>query len=276
MKGDPHEGTLNLDAVAGLPAAPAGWTRARLVNLALLVAVPLAVLALATLGAGLLVRVVADWRLGLDPFLPEPMRPRLSLYELALRGVASDVVRQFLIAALVLAAARIAGGKDWYRRLGLTTTGEPHRPILRFWWVWLILLVWPVVHIAWVTGTAKVMHVGFGQGVRLSPFMTQALVAWWIAYVALLAPLAEELLFRGEVFARATGLLSPAWAIATTSLLFCVLHLTQFGLARPLTLIPLAFTLGWLRWRTGRLWPCMLLHAWSNTALLIYLLRPGH
>jgi hypothetical protein len=47
------------------------------------------------------------------------------------------------------------------------------------------------------------------------------------------------------------------------------------ALARPLTLLPLALTLGWLRWRTGRLWPCILLHGWSNFCLLAYQLGPS-
>jgi uncharacterized protein len=33
--------------------------------------------------------------------------------------------------------------------------------------------------------------------------------------------------------------------------------------------------LGWLRWRTGRLWPGIALHGWSNLALVTYLLWPG-
>ena len=48
-----------------------------------------------------------------------------------------------------------------------------------------------------------------------------------------------------------------------------------FGLARPVSLLPLALMLGWLRWRTGRLWPSICLHGWSNLALIAYLLWPG-
>jgi membrane protease YdiL (CAAX protease family) len=67
----------------------------------------------------------------------------------------------------------------------------------------------------------------------------------------------------------------PAAVIAVTALLFCLAHLSESGgIARPISLLPLALTLGWLRWRTGRLWPCILLHGWSNLALLAYLLLP--
>ena len=52
-------------------------------------------------------------------------------------------------------------------------------------------------------------------------------------------------------------------------------HVSGWGLARPLSLLPLALALGTLRWRTGRLWPCIALHGWSNLALVAYVLWPG-
>nr|WP_244435300.1 CPBP family glutamic-type intramembrane protease [Methylobacterium sp. B34] len=50
--------------------------------------------------------------------------------------------------------------------------------------------------------------------------------------------------------------------------------MSSWGLARPVSLLPLALALGWLRWRTGRLWPGIALHGWSNLALVTYLLWP--
>lgn len=286
MKSDPRTDLLDEAAVARLQSRrPAGLGN-RLVQALLLVAVPLLILAAASLLAQLLVRVGADIRIGLDPFLDERYRPRLSLYELAARGVAADLVRQALIVLFVLGLALVLDGAAWRRRLGLRSPAEPRAPIPRAWSFWLLLLVWPVIHIAWVAGTAEALHVSFGQGVRLSPFLTQTLIAASFAYVVLLAPLAEELLMRGEAYARARAFMGPAGAIATTALLFCVLHVgvaldgaqqiqfDQAWYARPITLLPLAVTLGWLRWRTGRLWPCFLLHGWSNAALITYLLWP--
>ena len=37
----------------------------------------------------------------------------------------------------------------------------------------------------------------------------------------------------------------------------------------------LALILGWVRWRSGRLWPGILLHAWSNLAMIAYVLGPA-
>ena len=265
-------------------AAPWAGIGARLVQVLLLVAVPLVILGAASLLAPFLVRVGADIRIGLDPFLDARYRPRLSLYELAARGVIADLLRQVLIVMLAVGLALRIDGAAWRRRLGLTSPAEPRAPIPRPWRLWLLLLVWPAIHIAWVAGTAEALHVGFGQGVRISPFLTQALVVASFAYIALLAPLAEELVLRGEAYARASAFMGPAGAIVSTALLFCALHVgvtlgannelrfDKAWYARPITLLPLALTLGWLRWRTGRLWPCVLLHGWSNFVLVVYLL----
>ena len=242
-----------------------------------LVAVPVLVLVLATLLAGALVRVVGDLRLGIDPLTPTLQRPRLPLAEIAARGVVTDALRQGLMAVMVVALALWVSGRGWRERLGLARPAIPRAPMGR---LWLLLLLWPVIHILWVTATASALHVNFAKGVRLSPFLSPAMVALWFAFVVVLAPVAEELLLRGETFARASAFLGPAGTIAATALLFCLAHVglepgTKNAFARPLTLLPLALTLGWLRWRTGRLWPCMLLHGWSNLALVTYQLSPG-
>ena len=77
------------------------------------------------------------------------------------------------------------------------------------------------------------------------------------------------------MFERASRFLKPWGAILATSALFVLLHLQVGSIARPVSLVPLALMLGWLRWRTGRLWPCILLHVWSNLAVVAYLLWPA-
>ena len=261
--------------------APLAWL-GRMLGLVL---VPVVVLVAATFVAGPLVRLVGDWRLGLDPFMPLQERPRLPLAELAARGVVTDVLRQVVMALLVLGlaafACRGAGPGALRRRLGFAAPALPRASTRRLLW---LLPLWPLIHIAWVTATAAALNVNFGHGVRLSPFLSSTMVALWFAFVILLAPLAEELLLRGEVYARASAFLGPAGTIVVTALIFCLAHVglepaprnasTFSAVARPLTLLPLALTLGWLRWRTGRIWPCMLLHAWSNLALVTYQLSP--
>ncbi|CAO4168158.1 CPBP family intramembrane metalloprotease [Methylorubrum populi] len=243
----------------------------------LLIVLPLVILLLASGLAILIVRVGGDLRLGIDPFLADARRPRLPLSEIAGRAVVIDALRQGLMALLVIAVAVRASGNGWRERLGLAAPAEARAPIRR---LWLLLPLWPLIHLTWVTTTAAALQMNFGHGVRLSPFLGSAMLSLWFAFVVVLAPAAEELLLRGEVFARASAFLGPAGTIVVTALLFCLAHVsleqgTTSALARPLTLLPLALTLGWLRWRTGRLWPCILLHGWSNFCLIAYQIGPS-
>ncbi|KQT77901.1 abortive infection protein [Methylobacterium sp. Leaf466] len=241
-------------------------------------------LAAASLLAVVVVRVGADLLAGIDPFLSPDRRPRLPPRQLAMREIALDLLRQALLAALVVGAVWWRDRDGWRRTLALARAeepglrGEPDLPRatgLPASRLLVILLAWPVVHILWVTATAEMFSTSFGRHVSLAPGMPLVAAAAWLAYATLLAPLAEELLMRGEIFARARAFLGPAAAILATGLLFAVAHVSQVGWARPVSLLPLALMLGWLRWRTGRLWPCIALHAWSNLAVLVYVLWPS-
>ena len=257
--------------------APAAGSGPRRIGRALLHVLGLAALGLLYLGAASLmalavVRVGADLLAGIDPFLPAGRRPFLGAMALARRELAVDILRQVFLAGLVLATALWWSGGGWRARLALDRA-EPNgmrpRDLL------LVLLLWPVLHIAWVGFTADLFGARFGQGTRLSPLLTPGAVAAWLAYLVVLAPLAEEMLVRGELFCRARAVLGPLATVLVTALLFSAAHVSGWGLARPVSLLPLALALGVLRWRTGRLWPCIALHGWSNLALLAYVLWPG-
>ncbi|GJD96710.1 CPBP family intramembrane glutamic endopeptidase [Methylobacterium iners] len=274
----PVPGTEATDAEQGAGSrpgeAPRGRVRAAALTLLHLLALGLTVLlylAVASLIALAIVRVGADLRDGIDPFAAQDRRPPLHPSQIAMRELALDIVRQVVLALLVVATALWRDRSAWRQRLALDRTRPPGLRASR---LLLILLVWPAFHILWVTGTATLFHAPFGHQVALSPMLTAAALAAWLAYVVVLAPTAEELLMRGEAFARARAFLGPAGAIMVTAALFALAHLSSAGLARPISLLPLALTLGWLRWRTGRLWPCIALHGWSNLAFVAYLLWP--
>lgn len=242
-----------------------------MLQLAALIGWVLLYLGVASLLSLLVVRVGADLIDGIDPFLSPERRPHIGAARLAQRELAVDVARQLCIAGLVVAYALWREGSGWRRRLAL----DRERPNgLRPWTLLLILLLWPIVHIAWVTGTADLFGASFGKGVRLSPRLSPTAIALWLLYLVVLAPAAEELLMRGDAFARARRFLPPAATILVTALVFALAHVSTWGLARPVSLVPLALALGWLRWRTGRLWPCIALHGWSNLALVAYVLWP--
>jgi membrane protease YdiL (CAAX protease family) len=91
---------------------------------------------------------------------------------------------------------------------------------------------------------------------------------WWlaIAYGTLGAPVIEELLFRGFLYAPLLRARGAALAIVGTGLLFGLMHA-----ADPISVPPLAamgLILAWLRGRSGSLWPCILAHAGNNIAAL--------
>lgn len=84
--------------------------------------------------------------------------------------------------------------------------------------------------------------------------------------VCLIAPFAEELLFRGVVFAGLVKLV-PLWPAAILSgIIFGVAHLDAWSIA-PLAVIGVGLAL--LYHRTGTLWPNIAAHATVNTIALV-------
>nr|YP_009531102.1 putative membrane associated protease [Paulinella micropora]AXY63791.1 putative membrane associated protease [Paulinella micropora] len=88
----------------------------------------------------------------------------------------------------------------------------------------------------------------------------------------ILAPLFEELIFRGVLLPSLGRKLGPGWGVILSSLIFSIAHLSLGELA-PLTALGLG--LGWLRVTSGRLAPCVLMHAFWNSFTVINLLLLG-
>jgi hypothetical protein len=83
------------------------------------------------------------------------------------------------------------------------------------------------------------------------------------------APLAEEFLFRGFLFAGLlNSRLGPSGAIAITALAWGTLHL-QYDLYGMATVALSGILLGLIRWRTGSLWLCALLHGLMNVVATV-------
>lgn len=91
--------------------------------------------------------------------------------------------------------------------------------------------------------------------------------------VAVLAPIVEELTFRGLGFASVSAAVGPAAAIVITALAFGLAH----GLVVALPILSLfGGILAWLRWRTGSMYPSMLLHGLFNGLALIAAVSLGN
>jgi len=86
-----------------------------------------------------------------------------------------------------------------------------------------------------------------------------------VFFVCLLPALIEEVAFRGLVQHWLHVAVSPALAIVLASALFTVLHFSVFSAPY---LFALGVVLGWVRWRTGSLYTCILIHFMHNLVVL--------
>jgi membrane protease YdiL (CAAX protease family) len=85
---------------------------------------------------------------------------------------------------------------------------------------------------------------------------------WALAAIAgLLAPVCEEVAFRGHLLSVLRARLQPGGAIALSAALFALLHLDPVRL--PAVLL-LGLLYGWLAWRAGSVWPAVTAHAVNN------------
>jgi uncharacterized protein len=84
-----------------------------------------------------------------------------------------------------------------------------------------------------------------------------------VLMIVLLAPVAEELFFRGFVFAGLRGRWSLWPAAITSGLIFGLVH-APTGITTVVPLAALGFALCWLYDRTGSLWPCVIAHMINN------------
>ena len=99
------------------------------------------------------------------------------------------------------------------------------------------------------------------------------------AFNALVAPIYEELIFRGWILGRLAHRRSPALAIVVSSLLFGLLHLRNvFWLDTDVLVRTMLFTglvlgplLGWITLRCRSVWPAVILRYANN---LLYFLKP--
>jgi membrane protease YdiL (CAAX protease family) len=80
--------------------------------------------------------------------------------------------------------------------------------------------------------------------------------------MGLLAPVVEELVFRGLFFGWLAGRWGGRVAAGVSSLVFAAAHLEP---AHILLVLPLGLLFGWLRWRTGSLLPSMVAHIVNNS-----------
>ncbi|MDA0206661.1 MAG: type II CAAX endopeptidase family protein [Acidobacteria bacterium] len=91
------------------------------------------------------------------------------------------------------------------------------------------------------------------------------------ALAIFIAPLFEEVLFRGFLYRPLERSWGPWGAIAVTSVIFSLLHGSQYAWSwQILLLLTLAGVwLGVARWKTGSFWPPILLHGGANAVSVV-------
>ncbi|HET8555494.1 MAG TPA: CPBP family intramembrane glutamic endopeptidase [Rhodanobacteraceae bacterium] len=97
-------------------------------------------------------------------------------------------------------------------------------------------------------------HVSLGMRVALA------------ALVVCVAPLVEELIFRGVLLSGLMRYMKAGWAVTLSALIFGCVHLPDFKFvwyAIP-ALILLGAVLAWLRLHSRSLWPAVAAHAFNN------------
>lgn len=210
-------------------------------------------------------RTTAWWLLGglllaiiIPPLLVAPFDPDLD-------SDGALLAAQAIFDGLLLFTA-LGVASDWkFRRplsrpLGLLGL-RPFRPKA----IWVLLGTLVVYYIAAGLFASLVLKpdqedIGGELGVG-NPSIVIAVLA--VVMIVGLAPIAEELFFRGFLFA---GLRTrwPLWPAAITSgLIFGLVH-APTGITTVVPLAALGIALCWLYNRTGSLWPCVIAHMINN------------
>lgn len=89
--------------------------------------------------------------------------------------------------------------------------------------------------------------------------------------VVCVAPIVEELIFRGVLLSGLMRYMSAGRAIAISAVIFGCMHLPDFGYAwYPIpALVILGALLAWIRLRSHSLWPAITMHATNNLVAVI-------
>lgn len=98
-------------------------------------------------------------------------------------------------------------------------------------------------------------------------------VPWALIMVALavVPGVFEEFFFRGWLFTSLRRLLRPASTIIASAVVFGLFHVVAAQALCPERFLPstmLGLVLGWIRYRTGSIWPCVVMHTVHNGLLL--------
>jgi membrane protease YdiL (CAAX protease family) len=195
------------------------------------------------------------------PLLVAPFDPDLE-------GDGALLAAQGMFDGLLLFVA-LGVASDWkFRPLGPPLRLLGMRPF-RLSAVWTLIGTLAVYYIAAGLFASLVLKpdqedIGGDLGIG-NPSIVIAVTA--VVMIVLLAPVAEELFFRGFLFAGLRSRWSLWPAALTSGLIFGLVH-APTGITTVVPLAALGLALCWLYDRTGSLWPCVIAHMINNALAL--------
>jgi len=137
---------------------------------------------------------------------------------------------------------------------------------------WLMVMP-PVVFTGWLMGRLLGDQGGSNPLLEMVLRSDNPLALLLLALTAVvLAPLFEELVFRGVLLPVLARVLGLGWGVFLSGLVFAVAHLS-IGELPPLLVLGIGLAL--LRLSTGRLLPCVVMHACWNAATFLNLILLG-
>jgi membrane protease YdiL (CAAX protease family)/tetratricopeptide (TPR) repeat protein len=154
--------------------------------------------------------------------------------------------------------------------------GEPFRWPERFlgWKVISLSLLFLLLSFLFNFGFSEVVEQITHQPVplqRVIPFIKAALNANpLLAFVTIgiIAPIVEEILFRGLLYGALTKWLRAGWVVVVSSFAFALIHLEIVGFV---PIFCLGSILGWARWKSGSLGLPILIHVLNNCLAVLAL-----
>ena len=137
------------------------------------------------------------------------------------------------------------------------------------------LALWPAAHEAFLVnewlGITTLRPEQFAAVKNLLDEWRGVSPAWILFSLAVVPGVFEELFFRGFFFTSLRTLFSPWKAIILSAVLFGLFHVVAANVLAPERFLPstlLGLVLGWVRYRSDSVLPCMLLHVVHNGLLL--------
>lgn len=112
--------------------------------------------------------------------------------------------------------------------------------------------------------------IGLGEMAQEEPSYTEIFAGYGSAvfFVAVLPAITEEIACRGLIQHWLQQALPPARAIAFAAFLFAISHFSAFSLPY---LFLIGLLLGWLKWKTGSLFPSIGVHFLHNWAVITWM-----